>query len=91
WRARLVEQIELLPAIVSREESEANWPPTAALSRARLAAMRERLIQLQSKKKLDRSASEDFELDSLVQGVGAMGPRVEFLEVFEANGGRAVA
>ena len=91
WRVRLLDQFDVLPAIVSREESEAAWPPTSALSRERLAAMRERLVQLKSKKKLDRSAAEDAELDSLVQGVGAMGQRVEFLEVFEANGGRAVA
>ena len=84
-RARLLDQVALLPAIVSREESEANWPPTAALSRERLAAMRERLVQLQSKKKLDRSASEDFELDSLVQGIGTMRQRVAFLAKFEAN------
>ena len=84
-RARLLDQVALLPAIVSREESEANWPPTSALSRERLAAMRERLVQLQSKKKLDRSAAEDAELDFLVQGVGAMGQRVAFLAKFEAN------
>ena len=91
YRARLVDQVELLPALVMREESEAAWPPTSALARDRLAAMRERLVQLQSKKKLDRSAAEDAELDSLVQGVGAMGQRVEFLEKFEANSRGEVA
>ena len=84
-RARIVNQIELLPPLVMREESEAAFPPTAALSRERLAAMRERLVQLKSKRKLDRSAAEDAELDSLVQGVGAMGQRVAFLAKFEAN------
>ena len=84
-RARLLDQVELLPAIVSREESEAACPPTAALARERLAAMRERLVQLQSKKKLDRSAADDSELNSLAQGVGAMGKHVAFLEKFEAN------
>ena len=90
-RARLLDQVELLPALVMREESEAAFPPTAALSRERLAAMRERLVQLKSKRKLDRSASEDFELDFLVQGVGAMGQRVEFLEKFEASNRGEVA
>lgn len=91
WRVRLLDQLDVLPAIVSREESEAAWPPTSALSRERLAAMRERLVQLKSKKKLDRSAAEDAELDSLVQGVGAMGQRVEFLEKFEASNRGEVA
>ncbi len=85
YRARLVDQIELLPALVMREESEAAWPPTSALARERLAAMRERLVQLKSKKKLDRSAAEDAELVSLVPAVGAMGQRVAFLAKFEAN------
>ena len=90
-RARLLDQVALLPALVMREESEAAFPPTAALSRERLAAMRERLVHLKSKRKLDRSAAEDAELDSLVQGVGAMRQRVEFLEKFEVSNRGEVA
>jgi BMFP domain-containing protein YqiC len=92
WRARLADQIELLPPLVMREESEAAWPTTAAQARTKLQEMRARLVQLQSKKKLDRSAADDAEIDSLIPGCGAMTRHAEFLEQFEANSqGTAVA
>jgi hypothetical protein len=92
YRARLADQIELLPPLVMREKSEAAWPPTAALARKKLDEMKRRLGQLQSKKKLDRSAADDSEIDSLIPGCGAMARHAEFLEQFEANSqGRAVA
>jgi hypothetical protein len=90
-KARLADQIELLPELVMREESEAAWPPTAALARKKLDEMKRRLGQLQSKKKLDRSAADDTELDMLVTGCGAMGQHVEFLERFERNSRAEVA
>ena len=85
-RGRLADQVDLLPAVVMREESEANWPPTSALARQKLAAMRERLARLQCKRPVDRSAVEDADIGSLVQGVGAMGKHVEFLQKFEVTG-----
>ncbi len=90
-RSRLADQIELLPELVMREESEAAWPPTAALARNKLQEMKQRLVQLQSRKKLDRSAANDAELDALIPGCGAMSKHVEFLEKFEANSRGEVA
>jgi hypothetical protein len=84
-KARLLDQIDLLPERVSQEESAAAWPPTAALARAKLEDMRQRLGRLKSRPRLGRSAADDAEQDSLVQGVGAMAARVEFLTKFEAN------
>ncbi len=91
WRTRLADQIELLPALVTREESEAAWPPTAALARNKLQEMKQRLVQLQSRKKLDRSAANDAELDALIPGCSAMSKHVEFLETFERNSRAEVA
>ena len=85
------DQIELLPAIVMREESEASWPQTAARARTKLAEMQLRLRQLQAIKKINRSAADDALIDSLIPGCVAMAKHVSFLEVFEANSGRAVA
>jgi hypothetical protein len=84
-KARLLDQIELLPTLVSQQESEAAWPPTAALAREKLGQMRERLGRLRSRPRLGRSASEDFEQDALITGCGAMAAHVEFLTKFEAN------
>ena len=85
-RARIVDQIELLPALVMREESEASWPQTAARARTKLAEMQLRLRQLQAIKKINRSAADDALIDSLIPGCVAMAKHVSFLEVFEANG-----
>lgn len=91
WRVRLLDQLDVLPAIVSREESETNWPQTAARARTKLAEMQLRLRQLQAIKKINRSAADDALIDSLIPGCVAMAKHVSFLEVFEANSGRAVA
>lgn len=90
-RARLLDQIEFLPELVMREESEAAWPPTAALARKKLEEMKQRLVRLRSKKPLDLSATDQAEIDALVPGCVAMAKHVSFLEIFEANSGRAVA
>jgi hypothetical protein len=90
-KARLLDQIEWLPERVSQEESEAAWPPTAALAREKLDQMRERLGRLRSIKRFDRSAVHDAEIDSLIPGCGAMAKHVEFLTNFEANSRGEVA
>jgi len=90
-RARLADQVELLPELVMREESEAAWPPTAALAREKLDQMQQRLGRLKSRPRLDRSAADDTELDSLITGCGAMAKHVEFLENFERNSRAEVA
>jgi hypothetical protein len=90
-RARLLDQIELLPERIAQEESAAAWPSTAALALNKLQEMKQRLVQLQSRKKLDRSAADDAELDSLIPGCGAMAKHVEFLTNFEANSRGEVA
>jgi hypothetical protein len=90
-RARLLDQIDLLPERVSQEESAAAWPPTAVLAREKLDQMRERLGRLRSIKRFDRSAVHDAEIDALIPGCGAMAKHVEFLETFERNSRAEVA
>jgi hypothetical protein len=90
-RARLLDQIDLLPERVSQEESAAAWPPTAVLAREKLDQMRQRLGRLKSIKRLDRSAADDAELDALIPGCRAMSKHAEFLETFERNSRAEVA